>query len=215
MRNAVIPFLLFISLFLSSCAVTSRFPLSQLEEHEPDPRLTSIWLLKADKEELYFHFSSEKDGKRGLALVSYGVDGRFGFYIFDVITTPIGNHRFMNIRILQIGHYDTKEDVPSYVLAEYEINGNDELFIRMMSPEEVADKIKDGTLQGTIKSRKKTEVYITDTSENLIKFIESSDIDQLFGYPPIEEKQWRGPYQKIIQPFADSPTEQLPSKEPN
>ena len=95
-------------------------------------------------------------------------------------------------------------DTPPYLLAKYEIIGKDKLYIRLLSPDEVAQGIEDGVLQGEIKNKKKNEIYITDSSENLIRFIESSDIDKLFGHSPFEEKQWLGPYQKIIQPFSDS-----------
>ncbi len=141
--------------------------------------------------------------------VDYDAEGRMGHGIFKVFTTPIDSHRYMNIKIINIGMLEIG-DIPPYLFAKYEITGNDKLYLQLLSPEEVAQGIEDGVLQGEIKDKKDNEIYITDSSENLIRFIKNSDIDKLFGQTPYDEKQWGGPYQKIIQPFADSPSEQLP-----
>lgn len=195
---------LFLSVF--GCGPLSKFPLSQPGEYEPDQRLVGIWLFKADEKESYFHFSKERNGWSDMVAVDYDTKGRMGYGVFKVFTTPIDTHHYMNIKIINIGVLEMG-DTPSYILAKYEIVGKDKLYIRLLSSQEVAQGIEDGVLQGEIKNKKKNEIYITDSSENLIRFIERSDIDKLFGNSPFEEKQWRGPYQKIIQPFSDSLTE--------
>jgi hypothetical protein len=200
---------LFSCLFIFGCVPLSEFPLSQSGEYEPDQRLVGIWQFETDEKDSYFHFSKERDGWSDMVAVSYDPQGKMGYAAFKVFTTTIDSNRYMNIKIINFGALEMGE-TPSYILAKYEIVGNDQLFIQLLSPEEVAQGIEDGVLQGEIKDKKDNEIYITDSSENLIRFIKNSDIDKLFGQTPYLEEQWGGPYQKIIQPFADSPTEQLP-----
>ena len=135
--------------------------------------------------------------------VDYDAEGRMSYGMFEVFTTPVDTHQYMNIKIIKIGILEIG-DTPPYLLAKYKIVGNDKLYIQLLSPDEVAQGIEDGVLQGEIKDKKENEIYITDSSENLIRFIKNSDIDKLFGQTPYFEKQWGGPYQKIIQPFSDS-----------
>jgi hypothetical protein len=209
MQRGILFCLLLSCLFVFGCTPLSEFPLSQPGEYEPDQRLVGIWLFKADEKESYFHFSKERNGWSDMVVVSYDRQGKVSYAIFNVFTTPIQSQRYMNINIVNLG-MASMEDVPSYILAKYEIIENDKLYIQLLSPDEVAQSIGDGVLQGEIKDIKDNEIYITDSSENLIKFIESSDMDKLFSQTPYDEKQWGGPYQKIIQPFADSPAESLP-----
>ncbi len=144
-----------------------------------------------------------------MVAVGYDRQDKMSYAVFKVFTTPLESQRYMNINIINLG-MARMGDTPSYILAKYEIVDNDKLYIQLLSPDEVAQGIEDGVLQGEIKDIKDNEIYITDSSENLIKFIENSDMDKLFSQTPYDEEQWGGPYQKIIQPFADSPGESLP-----
>ena len=209
MRRSVFFCSLLSYLLLAACVPMSQFPLSQPSGNEPDERLVGIWLFKADEKESYFHFSKQRDGVSDMVSVSYDADGRMSYGMFEVFTTPVGTSQFMNIKIIKVGLLEMG-DTPPYLLAKYEVDDSGKLYIQLLSPEEVAQGIDDGILKGEIKDKKDNEIYITDSSENLIRFIENSDIDKLFSQTPYIEKQWGGPYQKIIQPFADLPTEQLP-----
>ena len=100
-----------------------------------------------------------------------------------VFATTFGNNHYLNIASLspeRIKSLEKSNWEPSmaegYFLAKYEVSG-DKLMVAMMDPEQKKQAVKSGKIKGAIKDNRR---LITDTTENLARFIASADQEKLF-----------------------------------
>lgn len=188
--------LVFLScLFLSAC-IESENPLSRPGEFENDSRLTGTWFTQNKEGSGYIHFSTSKeDGWIDIATVAFddkrGLDVDFckGF------TTLLKNGKFLNVQCRSNLEREPSEKYSEFHILNYDISSENELRLRAWNGNHVQKNIKEGHIKGR---KVKYHTTITDSTPNLVKFIEKSDIDQLFK--EITRQSGAGPLYKIEEP---------------
>lgn len=186
-----IPKLFVLLVFLvwsSGCAPMSVHPLSDPATAEIDQRLIGVWYPQDTEEgHGYVHFVESKDkGWLDVVIIDYKKSGGVGIETLQMFTTKLGQHHFMNIIDRPLTEVGKKNEDEKYNLIFYEfLEGN--LSFRFMTPELVAQSIERGELKGRMNKEKWTKgVTITDTTDNLARYILHSDIDKLFPRDPKE-----------------------------
>lgn len=157
-------------------------PLSDPATAEIDQRLIGVWYPQDTKDgHGYVHFVESKDkGWLDVVIIDYKKSGGVGIETFQMFTTKLGQHYFMNIIERPLTEEETANEAEKYNLIFYDVlNGN--LSFRFMSDDLVAQSIERGELKGTaVKEKWSKDVTITDTTENLARYILQSDIEKLF-----------------------------------
>ena len=170
--------LLFLSCLLLHACIESETPLSRPGEFKNDSRLSGTWFTQNKDGTGYIHISSsKKDGWIDIATVAFddkkGLDVDFckGF------TTPLKNGKFLNVRCRSNLEEELSEKYSEYQILDYDISSENELRLRGWNGNYVQKNIKEGHIKGR---KVKYFTTITDSTPNLVKFIEKSDIDRLF-----------------------------------
>lgn len=168
MKNIVILFILSSVLFCSSCIVTFENPVFDQTPATIDKRLPGKWK-SIDKDEILFEFSTNSNSETILKL--FEESGKTEKTVFSVSSAQIGKFSYLSLKILD-------EDSPNtFLIAKYEIAG-DEMIVWLHSKEKIKELIQKGKLKGTQKNY--GEISISNSSDELKKFLESTESDELF-----------------------------------
>jgi hypothetical protein len=173
-----------LSLCLSGC-VSSIHPLSPLAGSKPDVRLLGEW--KYDKP------GDTNPSDSGIAYVTVKGHGLHFHFVptvvkgdknpdkptsYDGFTTLIDSNSFLNIKV----PLESKEgDV--YQFYRYSVDADGGVKVWNISHDEVSDAIRSKILKSDIPDsnpNKQADITLTDSSDNLMKFIKSSDVKKLF-----------------------------------
>ena len=196
------------SLLLAGCFPESTNPLSTPATSTVDPRLEGVYVVHREKPDdalsvWHLHYRGEKGASGGPALVTpwleilnieHPRDKALGGTAYRVLTTHLGAHDYMSI--LELGNVVSPENglvKPSagarakmYWLARYEIGGSGVLRVWMMNTKSVEEAIKAGKIRGQVKPHKEgDDVLLTDSTEDLARFVTKSDPALLFAGKPI------------------------------
>jgi len=175
-------FLLVFLIWSSGCAPMSVNPLSDPATAEIDPRLIGVWYPQdTEGGRGYVHFVESKDkGWLDVVIIDYKKSGGVGIETFQMFTTKLGQRYFMNIIERPLTEEEKKNEDEKYHLIFYEFSDGN-LSFRFMTAELVAQSIERGELKGTaVKTKWTKDVTITDTTENLARYLLQSDINKLF-----------------------------------
>ena len=187
--------ILFLSGLLFSACIGSENPLSQLGEYENDPRLAGTWFVQTKDGSGYIHFSrSTKEGWIDIASVGFEKKGGLDIDFCKAFSTHLKNGNFLNAQC-QVNMESSSEKSPEFQILFYEITSDNELSLKAWNGKYIEKSIEEGRILGRINQFSLT---ITDGSSNLVKFIQESDIDQLFV--EITKQDGAGPLFKIQEP---------------
>jgi hypothetical protein len=182
-------------LLLSSCDVTSESPLSSPASAKPDQALLGDWFAKKDQDT--YHFTAAKGGWMHVVIKHKASDtkNKSGMLNrspdeYDFFPTVIGKNSFLNIRMK--GSDDEGNPKKFYILVRYSISTDHRLHHWMMSQDVVARTVRSGKLKGAVHQDKDpmmvgnpphpdVDVDLQEPSGKLVSFIESTNIDELFG----------------------------------
>jgi len=188
--------LLYLSCLLLSACIGSENPLSQPGEYENDPRLTGTWFIQNKDGSGYIHISRGKeDGWMDIATIGFedvrGLDVDFckGF------ATHLKNGKFLNVQCRSNLEKEPGDKYSDFQILNYDISNENELRLMALNGNYVQKNIKEGHLKGRMF---KYSIKITASTQNLVKFIQKSDIDQLFK--EITQQDGAGPLYKIKEP---------------
>ncbi len=175
---------------LASC-VDSDNPLSDPKQATVDRGLLGVWREQTkDNEVSYYHvgLAGEKfpAGMLRVKIIKHNENGELPRPDNDdllVFATTLENNHYLNLTILAPDKIKTMGESPwkpslaeAYFLYKYELQG-DTLGIACMDPEQKEEAIKTGKIKGTIEGDK---VRITDTMENLARFVAAAGPKKLF-----------------------------------
>jgi hypothetical protein len=160
-------------LALSSCVPTSESPLSPAESAQPDSKLIGDWLDKKDQET--YHITTKGGPWMHVDVLKDGANTES----YDFYPTAIGKNTFANVVVTKPdGHISSHK---AYTFIRYSLSENRVLKMWSMSSEFIFGAVKSGKLQGsTLSQDKDPDVVLSDSSDNLVKFIKSADLDKLF-----------------------------------
>ena len=173
-------------LLLTSCVVTSDNPLSSLETAHADQALISDWFAKKDQDT--YRFSVISASRMHVVISHKQADQKPDVY--DFFPTTIGNNNFLNVEMN--GKNDQGSPTKSYVFVRYTISPSHVLQRWLMSRDAAAAAVRAGKLKGTVHQDKNptiigdpphpdVDVTLTDTTENIVNFIQKSDVTALFS----------------------------------
>ena len=177
--------LLLVICAFTACPPTSKNPLAVAKNSVRDARLDGMWV-NADQTR-YVYFLRAADLQTEALIFGDTSDG--SAYTFS--TTRIGEQSYIDVRSINIlKHHKPDSD---YFFARYEFTKNGELRIWKMNEDLVKAAVQSGRLKGKIvksKNSQKTNldeiVTLSDSTENLARFVRESDpgklFDQKFGF---------------------------------
>ena len=174
--------------FLCSCVfVQTTNPL--LQDEKSNPELLGLW--HSDNKDLeafqYLHILPVKDNK--LEFVTVGSeDEKAVVGHWRGFASTVGANYFLNVK--EVNEKDNTID--DYILVNYAVKA-DQLEIRFLQLDVIAELIESGKLKGEVtresgEEKKITKLLITDSTENLTKFLEAGDMKKLTGDPIIFKK---------------------------
>jgi len=157
-------------LLLTACVVDSENPIGLPESAQIDQRLLGDWVAKNGD---IVHFSA-KDAHWMMAVTAPKEPDPAKNPKPDLFfVTSIGDDTYLNMRSV------SKDSKTTYSLFRYTITSDQKLEMWGMSQDEMAAAVRADKLQGTVQDRGTTgkpphpdvDVHLTDSSENLVKFI--------------------------------------------
>lgn len=167
MKNIVILLLLLSVLFCTSCIVTFENPLSDSQTSSVNKNLLGKWK-SVDEEKVVFElFNSNSE----TILKLFEENEKTEKIIFSVSEVQIGNFNYFSLKIIDDDNPNT------FIIAKYEIK-NDEMTVWLLSKEKISELIEKGKLQG--KKKDYGEISVSNSSEELKKFLESGENNELF-----------------------------------
>ncbi len=194
MRKTNILLLLLLLIAGYSCArVTSLNPLSDPVSVTFDDRLKGVWHYHTeDNTDVYLHFGKADDNKTLMMSIEHLKNGKLSRASSVMFPAKINNKNYMSVMFKEETD-DISRDHLGYYFAKYELINNNRLIISIMNTGKIIDAIEAGKLKGEItyrelhlsdrKERKRRAVdaaKLTDSSENIIEFIEKTDDSILF-----------------------------------
>jgi hypothetical protein len=177
-------------LICTSC-VDSEKPLSDPKQSTADPGLSGVWRgQNKDSDVESYHVGLVGDnfpaGMLRIKCIVHDKNGQLPHPDNDdllAFTTTLGNNHYLNVTSLsteQIKKLENSKWEPSmadgYFLARYELTG-DKLVIAFMDDQQKKEAIKAGKIKGNIDNN---PALITDTMENLVRFVTTADQEKLF-----------------------------------
>jgi hypothetical protein len=180
-RNALL-LALCTAFLLTSCIPESENPLSDPKNAQCDSRLLGTWVAEVEDGEgnAWLHFVEGPDAMTEIVVVSHEKGKGADVSFYHMHPTPVGASWYMNIKPYAPEKFrtaDIAEEMGSsgYLFANYEITAEGLLLIRLVG-KDLGEAVRAGKLRGEIKESKYFEdIKITDSSENLVKFLESAD----------------------------------------
>ncbi|MEO6053267.1 MAG: hypothetical protein ABIP97_04575 [Chthoniobacterales bacterium] len=171
-------FTLLIMGVLSGCYTESKNPLSPSEGAIADLRLIGKWktkdgdllIITATHKGAWMHLEEVPSKKGGTTPAFY-----------DFYPTAIGSQRFLNIRMTEYDAKNRPKKRRGYIFAHYEVSKKGTLSFCTMSDEEMAKVVKTGKLKGHVeKGQYLTDVFINDSTENLVTFLKTTNLKTIF-----------------------------------
>lgn len=181
-------------LLLTGCA-ESENPLSDPLKTKPDARLAGVWRVQGDQYSVGPVGDGLPESVMRMVGVPHSKDGKLtppGELLF--FPTALGSNTYLNVtdgadwKVESLKKKDWRS-IDSYVLAKYKVEG-DTLLVWPMAAGAVKSAIETGKIKGVArripvknpgaKAKSREQVMLTDTTENLARFV-ASEGDRLFS----------------------------------
>lgn len=176
------------------CPLTSVNPLGPVQDAQHDARLAGAWRIDSPRNELAFVHLAKADGNRMQVLaLEHQAEGRMEWAAFTVyVVARAGNH-YLNIDLKEVGTEEARK-YQGHIVVHYTLPDNDTLVLARMDLEAVVAAIESGNLSGEVTyeaagnaantpspaGAKAECARITDTADNLSRFLTESDPRKLF-----------------------------------
>ncbi len=193
-RNVPLVCAALLCLFLASCCLESKNPLSDPQKAKADARLAGVWRLGEGSDVIYYHVGrlGQKfpKGMMGALAVGYSEDGKLMMDAGRMLIFPTtsGESNYLNVGIVDERKWKSSEEksseeksseelgwqpeiVKEYYILKYQVKG-DTLALQVMNPGVTERAIKTGEIKGKIGD---DSGGITDTPENLLRFVTAHD----------------------------------------
>ena len=138
-----------------------------------------------DNETATLRFTAKKSGWIHVVIVPDKADDKTQSY--ELFASTIGQNHFLNAMDTDIAGHSTE----SYTFVRYEVRGNHTLQIWMMSQDQAAADVRAGKVKGIVhvnsfpkdskSSAPDVDVTLTDSTANLNKYLQHSNLDDLFS----------------------------------
>lgn len=180
-----------IVIFLSSCSHwISVNPLSP--PAEPDKKMEGLWKLESkENDKVYLHIGKKNENYMIALSVEHKEDGSLDIVEIPFFISRTGTNNYLNIRYEDIEKGVSETD-KGFIFVKYSFSDDNTLSFYQFDPEIIKSAVQSGILKGEIYYRETTNpvtesgnkekttqektidnVKITDTSENMVKFINS------------------------------------------
>ena len=199
--------LLMLGVFVLSacCPMVSENPLSRPNQATVDSRLVGSWRWVSEKADpVWLHIGKLDANKMVAVIAEFKGDANLETTRFPFFVTASVRHGYLNIRLEDIAD-EAMPEVKGYVFAKYEITAPEKLTCFSMALQPVIAAIQAGALKGRIDYRARSgtpekqppagrtkmkiaSVTITDTSSNLLRFLEHSDHSVFFTDPMVFQR---------------------------
>ena len=180
------------------CPLTSVNPLSDPQHATYDERIEGAWqLMSGDDGLVFLHFGRGDDEKTAMISIEHKNNGKIDVLTFSVFPTMFDDQSYLNFNIKEL-FKEFGEELSGYTFMQYRLSNNDTLTLSLIDEKPIIEAIKSGKLKGDI-SYKQTDskqsnkksikcVRIKDSSNRLIKFIQTVDSKALFPTPMVFKK---------------------------
>jgi hypothetical protein len=169
-------------LLLSGCSfVTTSQPLSSAPEPIDQDKFEGAWL--SEEEVVFIRFAAS--GVAHLAGLDWK-DDQFQMVQGELIIIRGEKGNYLSVRLQEEGEWQNR-----YYLIQYEFTDEGDLLLWFPNEDVFAKAVEDGLLQGEVKTeRHRDDIFITDTPEKILRFIENPGPLRLFntGEPLILKK---------------------------
>ena len=185
--------------FCSCCPLNSVNPLSDPKDAIQENRLAGTWHGNSkENTDVYLHVGQiAGDNHTQAILIEHKKNGDLDFVNLELIIFPttIKDESYLNIKVSKLFENSLSGDL-GYIFVKYTFSSKDTLTFSFIDPEIVENAFQTGALKGTI-SKEKAFVdrmrntsklttlsgctKITDTTQNIVKFISSTDTEKLFS----------------------------------
>jgi len=166
-------------LLLTSCVTESVNPLASPDAAQADPRLVGDWRGGTDSDRNTCRFTITKAPWMHVEIIPDRPEDKPRPdelpQSYDFFPTVIGKETFLNV--VMVGKDDKDHPTKAYLFLRYKFSGKNILHLWMMSQELPAAAIHAGKLKGLLID---SDVSLQDTGANIVKFIQNSNLDDLF-----------------------------------
>ena len=193
------PFLVVICLSSCFCPLTSVNPLSDPQNTAYDERIEGAWqLVSEDKDLVFLHFGKGDEKKTEMILIEHKNDIKIDVLTFTVFPTIVDGQNYLNFNIKEL-YKEFGDELSGYTFMKYRLTGTGTLCLSHIDEKPIIEGIKSGKLKGEIsyeqreakaehkgkalqQNEKKSVkcVKITDSSDNIVKYIHSVDSKNVF-----------------------------------
>jgi hypothetical protein len=174
-----------VTIFLSACSTwVSVNPLSP--PSEPDKKLEGLWKLESKENDIvYLHIGKKTENTMIALSVEHKDDGSLDIVEVPFFITRTGMNNYINVRYEDIEKSEAEKE-KGFMFVKYSLSDDNSLSLFQFDPEIIKSAVQSGKLKGEVYYRETTpnpasenggkekiidSVKITDTSENIIKFI--------------------------------------------
>jgi len=184
------------------CPLTSVNPLSDPQNAKYDKRLGGAWQSVSPDGGLEFiHFGKDDEKKTQMVIIEHMNSGKIDLSTLTVFPTIINGKGYLNVNVEDLFE-EFSEDISGYIFMKYELLDKDTLTLSFLEEKPIVEAIKSGKLEGEItyekkdikkgdegdssKQNKKKTIKcakLSDSSDNILKYIQSVDPDKLFPKP--------------------------------
>lgn len=197
--------LLYLLCILNACAAF-RHPLPNSQSIKTDPRLKGAWVLQSDQDKVFVHVAIRHETEHILAYVEYGNDEFEGLHtaLGTATVSQIDGDRFLNLRAFESLNSSPPlagESARLYHIIKYDLQ-QDELKLWVADPVVLKSAVKDGVLRGSVSGKSCPEpeagnvsgfdlceafrdAEITDSGENVARFIKAHEAELFAGQPAL------------------------------
>jgi hypothetical protein len=185
-----------ITLLLSACCPTvSVNPLS--DPSELDKRLEGVWKYDSKEDEhVYLHIGEKSENTMEALSVEHKENGNLDVIKIPFFITKTTANNYLNVRLEDLEN-EISEEHKGYLFLKYVFIDKDTLHLFLLDDQPIISAIQNNKLKGEITSKNKivpegtkpSDVHsdttidcytITDTSTNILNFIETGNNDELF-----------------------------------
>lgn len=161
--------LLLIPTFLCSCIdeVYWTKPISETQNAQVDKRLFGTWKLKDTK--IYLHI--DRGDKNSMRYIYQELDGGSKSLAGSMHVSKLCERMFLNIKLF---NPDVKGVPEAYLIAEYEIEGNDNLTMFFPRFDHIKEAIEDKMLSGEIGTSSSGPIIVLSESPEIQAFLRKS-----------------------------------------
>ena len=153
----------------SSCVVSFENPLSDSQTTTFDSHLFGKWR-EIDEKKAVFKFSTNSDSKIIVSMLDENGESKL---LFTAFTTKIGKYNYLSLKLID------EDPEKTSLIVRYEIQG-DEMTTWLPDKAKFTEFVNKGKLIGKTKSY--GEISISNSPEELKKFLESNESDELFEF---------------------------------